>query len=164
VSHRPSWLRYFRSSRPGCSGRLLESPWLRKCGLRLEYMCLPAPADAPDRSQATDAMDLDEAAAHSKANHTPVSQAPDAPPQESEKRRRLPFEQGEASSGYYSYSPEDADAIAAAAGVPMEVAMETAVREESLAEEILNINAREDAACARRSSRAGAGSIELFAD
>ena len=127
-------------------------------------MCLPAPADAPDRSQATDAMDLDEAAAHSKANHTPVSQAPDAPRQESEKRRRLPFEQGEASSGYYSYSPEDADAIAAAAGMPMEVAMETAVREESLAEEILNINAREDAACARRSSRAGAGSIELFAD
>ena len=126
-------------------------------------MCLPAPADAPDRSQATDAMDLDEAAAHSKANHTPVSQAPDAPRQESEKRRRLPFEQGEASSGY-SYSPEDADATAAAAGMPMEVAMETAVREESLAEEILNINAREDAACARRSSRAGAGSIELFAD
>ena len=109
---------------------------------------------------------------HGKANHTPVSQAPDAPQQEREKQACLPASMQQ----IHALSMDDVAAIEAAAGEPLGMAVETAVRVETLADEIPRINEREgledsegaeDSECAvqlRRSSRAGAGSIDRFAD
>ena len=82
----------------------------------------------------------------------------------------------------HSMSPADVAAVEALTGTTLADAIETAVREESLAEEIELINAREDAAAASdaaqrcrakqsapteppaepRSTREGAGKIELY--
>ena len=50
-------------------------------------------------------------------------------------------------------SSVDIAAIEAAAGVPLNKAIETAVRVESLADEIVNINTRDDAAAASRAAK-----------
>ena len=122
---------------------------------------------------------------HGKAHHTPASCATEAPDHEpAQKQMRLPASAEpnptQALDGQHSISPADAAAIEALTGASLADAIETAVREESLADEILRINAREDEAAAsdaakraqksaateppaeRRSTREGAGQIELY--
>ena len=121
---------------------------------------------------------------HGKAHHTPASCATEAPDQEpAQKQMRLPASAEpnptQALDGQHSISPADAAAIEALTGASLADAIETAVREESLADEILRINAREDEAAAsnaakraqkssatepaeRRSTREGAGQIEPY--
>ena len=86
---------------------------------------------------------------HGKAHHTPASCATEAPDHEpAQKQMRLPASAEpnptQALDGQHSISPADAAAIEALTGASLADAIETAVREESLADEILRINARED--------------------
>ena len=147
---------------------------------------------APSRSwqACSELEDVPQPQTHGKANHTPTSCLAEAPDHEpAHKQLRLP-----GSVATDTLSLVDVAAIEAAAGVPLNVAVETAVRVESLADEIPNINAREEAAAAaraakrtktpatkpsanpsamaeppveappasRRSTREGAGTIDLF--
>ena len=129
--------------------------------------------------------DVPQPKTHGKAHHTPASCAAEAPDHEpAQKQMRLPASAepnpSSADAGQHSISPADAAAIEALTGASLADAIDTAVQEESLADEILRINAREDEAAAsdaakraqksaateqaaeRRSTREGAGKIELY--
>lgn len=106
---------------------------------------------APSRSwqACSELEDVPQPQTHGKANHTPTSCLAEAPDHEpAHKQLRLP-----GSVATDTLSPADAAAIEAAAGLPLNEAVETAVRVESLADEIKNINARDEAAAASRAAK-----------